>query len=596
MAKTWQAAISELEQILVRSDRKFEILRDIDRSILDSDQGLKYILERICADIVEAYAGVEYFIFSIVDENVDLFSESTRTDIKKLKNIILKTDLNTGALMPISFTDSKTCYGIKIPFLYDSYLVFIFTFPSELDHVTDFGEFMKNNFLEQVSVLIRYVNLDRQTNAKNNAYEIFFDNKLKPTATWRGLLKSIELFIPKWNFLSFNVKPMLQLLIYSEGDEYLRIVAGKGSNSNKFILTDKSVCGKLIKDRSRNFLLEDPQDFEFYMGYGEEIARTELAVRLDFEGVSVGVVNVEHRDRNAFNSVYVECVKSACEFLAPIVSALQIRHDSLKNKEVALLYVFTDMLSRMGDTYGHLVSQPLFSARNAMSELRYIAAQDAIDLSEFRDELDKLGRAVDEFQNHSDDFTKGLPDFVAHGRQPVREKIEDRLLSLRRLADSESISIEITETEPNLIGYASSLFQEHIFNIVNNSFQQIRMGIFIHGMKSGIIRISISLEKGITPQQSNTELNYINIVIEDNGGGAPDDVFPKIGLPRFTTKEEHGTGYGVAAAREYFESIGGDMVWENIKDGFRTTIRIQEFNSKIHHDNTVQGITSSKDE
>jgi nitrogen-specific signal transduction histidine kinase len=121
-----------------------------------------------------------------------------------------------------------------------------------------------------------------------------------------------------------------------------------------------------------------------------------------------------------------------------------------------------------------------------------------------------------------------------------------------------------------------------VFNIVNNSFQQIRTQQFEGKVAEGIITLTIMRSHGVTPLLQQTGLNFVDVVIEDNGGGAPDDVFRKIGRPAFTTKKEHGSGFGVAAAKEYFQSIGGDMSWDNIDGGFRTTIRMQEFDSDIH--------------
>lgn len=134
------------------------------------------------------------------------------------------------------------------------------------------------------------------------------------------------------------------------------------------------------------------------------------------------------------------------------------------------------MLSRMGDTYGHLVSQPMLSARGAIAEIRFLTKNHSDPASQkaMMDEVDRLTRAIDELEAHSDEFTEGLPEFISYGSQPIKMRIEQRLRSFKKLAVAENIELQILEQEPNLCAYASSLFQEHIFNIVNNSFQQIR--------------------------------------------------------------------------------------------------------------------------
>lgn len=454
----------------------------------------------------------------------------------------------------------------------------------------EFEEFA-GNFAEQLGSFLHYVVLRRKLEAERTAYEAFFNNKLDPYICWQALLGVLDLFLPDDQFTNLTPAPLKQLLIYSEGDDFLRIASGEGSLGSNYVLVDESISGLIIKNRESDFLLVNPSKvyLKEYKGYGEKPSQTELVIRLDSDDGAVGVINIEHEQQDAFNSLYVRSMRDAGKFLSPLVGGLQSRYDSFRKKEIGLLYIFTDLLSRMGDTYGHLVAQPILAARNAISEIRYLTEEgiSAEKKTSLTSEVNRLTRLVDELQAHSDEFTKGLPEFISVGSQLVKIKIEQRLRAFIRLSNSEHVTIEISETGDNLCAYASSLFQEHVFNIVNNSFQQIRRQIFQGAMSSGVIRIRIERVPGTTRQNQGTGLNFIDLIISDNGGGALAKDFLRIGRPGFTTKVEHGSGFGVHAAKEYFDSIGGDMKWENIKNGFKTRIRMQEFDPLVHKESRL---------
>lgn len=590
----WKNSLRELETILERTDIKFDVLRKIDRSISKVSLPLDELLQQATELLSNIYSIKSYGLFFGVDEQLLPICNSKsqfdeRIALKKYLAIRTKLKRNnptnkTQRSSPEYSLHTEGDYFIFVfPLLHDGIVFFIVDLPRNTADQSDFHEFA-NSFAEQVFTFSQYVLYRRRREAHRIAYEAFFDNKLQPSACWAALLSTLDKFLPDDAFGQFNPPPLRQLLTYLEGDSAMRIAAGEGSHASSFVLVDESVSGLVLKSRTNNFLLINPQQSKLYKGYGDKRAEAELVIRLDSEGSAVGIINIEHEMKNAFNSVYVECMRDAAKFLAPLVAGLQARYDSFRKKEIGLLYIFTDMLSRMGDTYGHLVSQPMLAARGAIAEIRYLVENyDGLTSRQaMMEETAKLSRAIDELEGHSDEFTEGLPEFISYGSQPIRMRIEQRLKSFKKLAAAENIDVQIEEREPNLCAYASSLFQEHIFNIVNNSFQQIRKRIFENSVKSGHIKIEIARTSGITPQEQMTGLNFIDVTISDNGGGASQADLKKIGRPGFTTKREHGSGFGVAAGKEYFESIGGDMTWRNIRGGFQTAIRMQEFLPGIH--------------
>lgn len=584
----WRDALRHLEVILERTSTKFNVLRQIDRSISNTNLQFDQLIHGAADLLCEAYKIDSFGIFYGIDDLLIPVRDDHGKFNRKLalaKYISLrKKSRKTSNIPKISFLNDETHFMIIFPFMHGSVVILIVELPKNQSDIVDFKEFSAN-FAEQISSFTQYVLYRRKREAQRVAYEAFFDNRLQPSACWNALLGTLDLFLPDQRFAHSEVPPLRQLLTYVEGDTVMRLAAGEGSHTSSFVLVDESISGLVIKDRSANWFQINPQTRpDLYKGYGRKNSLTELVIRLDADGSVVGIINIEHERENAFNPVFVACMREAAEFLAPLVAGLQARYDSFRKKEIGLLYIFTDMLARMGDTYGHLVSQPMLTARGAIAEIRYIVENEigATRQNLLIQELGSLSKSIDEIEAHSDEFTEGLPEFISYGSQSISIRIDRRLRSFKKLAQAEQIEIKIEENEDTLCAYASSLFQEHIYNIVNNSYQQIRKRIFEGKVRSGLIAIKIKRSEGKTPRAQTTGLDFIEVIISDNGGGASKADLKKIGRPGFTTKREYGSGFGVAAAKEYFESIGGEMTWGNIRGGFQTIIRMQEFKPGIH--------------
>ena len=71
--------------------------------------------------------------------------------------------------------------------------------------------------------------------------------------------------------------------------------------------------------------------------------------------------------------------------------------------------------------------------------------------------------------------------------------------------------------------------------------------------------------------------------VSDNGTGVPEEVEAQVGSPGFTTKGSYGTGYGLSAAKEYVETVGGKLDFTNIPDkGFVVELVLEEFDERKH--------------
>ena len=60
------------------------------------------------------------------------------------------------------------------------------------------------------------------------------------------------------------------------------------------------------RDRYKGFLMQE----------GEDIPRSELAVRIKYDDQIIAIINLEHPSKNAFRYQHVNAILSAADFLA----------------------------------------------------------------------------------------------------------------------------------------------------------------------------------------------------------------------------------------------------------------------------------------
>ena len=84
-------------------------------------------------------------------------------------------------------------------------------------------------------------------------------------------------------------------------------------------------------------------------------------------------------------------------------------------------------------------------------------------------------------------------------------------------------------------------------------------------LQDGLIKLDLVVTK-----------TNITITIEDNGGGVPEKILPKIFEPYFTTKHQsQGTGLGLHMSHRIItESMNGKLYVRNINDGAKFFIEL----------------------
>lgn len=116
-----------------------------------------------------------------------------------------------------------------------------------------------------------------------------------------------------------------------------------------------------------------------------------------------------------------------------------------------------------------------------------------------------------------------------------------------------NINIHIQSTEELLIHGVENEFKHLILNIINNAKDAFNERL---------------IEKRDIYINFYKEDNHINIEIEDNAGGIPEDVIHDIFKPEITTKEEgKGTGIGLYMSTQIAQKLNGSLSVSNTENG-----------------------------
>lgn len=588
--------LETLSSVFSRVDETLKLLARIDRAILSPETDLETTLRDLChdlckltgsesADIVLA-DGTEWIPMGLSNLGIPLDKLPSVGDCKAQPLVDVVSDASSEdasvaadiAVYPIS--SGGAVLGALV-------LVRNAKARSSVDDAlsVQFARLVPN----QISILIGSY-LDREkTNNENRLARLFFNVKLKPSYCWQQVVTQVVSFMPPFTALKLTPPPKAQLLSYRSGDLTLRIVGTQGDERvGTEVKIDESICGLLFDGSSADVICVDPDDYRnryrsFLYGHGA-VVRSELAVAIRHEGQVVGVLNLEHPSEQAFRSQHIEAMRSLSKFIGPFVAALQTRALAQRSKELAVLYTMHHLLERMAGTYQHLLGQPLLNIRLTLETLNEALAEAPESITK---ELKSLTTEMERIHLSSDRFCYGLPEFIKYGPVGLDGAVTTALslMNKKRLRDEDSVTIvnEVSERLPRV--YASPMLEEHIYNLVNNSLYSVKEAIASGKRKDGLITIHAE-ERGVKDNlDQDTASRQVVVRITDNGLGAPKECEEKIGRPRFTTKGEKGTGFGLAAAIDYTQSVGGNLRWENSPgEGFVVEFYLDQFDPTKHKD------------
>ncbi|MCK5294319.1 MAG: HAMP domain-containing histidine kinase, partial [Arcobacteraceae bacterium] len=230
----------------------------------------------------------------------------------------------------------------------------------------------------------------------------------------------------------------------------------------------------------------------------------------------------------------------------------------------------------MGEMIGNIAHQwrqPLATINSSIIGIKTKIAMEKYDLSKEEERgsfLILLNTKFNSIENNVEYLSTTIDtfqDFIKEKKEIKKVILQDRIdLTLNILEVSLSnnfieLKNNVDYKKPIEITMVIGELSQVLTNIINNAKDVLKQN------KVDKPWIAISLVK---------KENIAIITIEDNGGGIPDDIMPRIFDPYFTTKHEsQGTGLGLHMSYKIIvESLKGRLWAENTNNGAKFFIEL----------------------
>lgn len=238
----------------------------------------------------------------------------------------------------------------------------------------------------------------------------------------------------------------------------------------------------------------------------------------------------------------------------------QVKVEVDKNIQQELKLFESNKLASMGSMISNIIhqwKQPLsIISINATSlrvdiELENNPSYEEIDkkMVTIIDSIKRLSETTDTFRN----FLKNKKEIK---RVSLNAILEKALVILGNMQNYDLVTIEksFDEDENLIILTIENELMEVVINIMNNAFYEIE---------------ARKIEKGLIKLKTIKKENSVELTIEDNAGGIPNEVISKVFDEYFTTKpDECGTGLGLHMTKRIVEnSLNGKIIVFNSEAG-----------------------------
>lgn len=576
-------------------DARFSLLRSIDREIAGNTKSLPIVIEDVCLRLKALLHAERVGVFLVADElrpfDIGRDQPGEVVFVPKNAHPKLPDDVVFVDAWPAGEPRSTLLVPIWWRKKHFALLVLQDNRPARISRLADHEviEYCRG-VADQLSVLAQNRIDGHVQEIRQRLILEFFEHQLRPTACWAAIAGMVSKFLPPWAPAALERAPRVQLLTYRPGDRYLVLSADdQTADSSSFqalpLRVDQTVTGLLIElndSKEEDILLVDPNDhrdrYQSYL-FDSAIPHSELVLTIRHGGEIIGLLNLEHPQSKVFLPLHIDILADVARFLGPFVDALVAREDRQRAKEISMLYVQSKLLARMASTFRHKVGQSLMQSRFALENLEQVtSAESAPVIGHLRD-------AINQFNERSVTFLADLPKFIFYSEIDVAAAMREAIAEFDLEEKTEDIQVDLHDHcgDPCLV-WASRLLREHFYNLLKNSFDAVRVRIAKGRIRKGIITVTLAKETVTDLLERETSAPRVLVTIEDNGGGvAPTDV-EKIREFGYSTKLDHGgSGFGLSAAIEYAQSVGGDLYYENKLDtGFAVKMILQEYTPSYH--------------
>jgi response regulator RpfG family c-di-GMP phosphodiesterase len=279
----------------------------------------------------------------------------------------------------------------------------------------------------------------------------------------------------------------------------------------------------------------------------------------------------------------------ACDYITKpikpqIVEARVATHITLYEKEQKLEKMVNDEVEKRLIQEKLLIRQSRLAAMGEMMSaimhqwkqplsviIGYLSLFDFDSELDFdKDELQSAFKVIEENAMFMSQTMNDFNNYFKPSKEKIYFTVKDEVVSivsmLEPLLRVNNIKTKISIPENIMLYGVTSEFKQVILNLIGNSKDAIKTRMETQYF-DGLIQISAKIDDKL-----------IKLELCDNGGGIPDNIINIIFDDYFTTKEENGTGIGLAMSKMIIEDqFNGKLDAKNIEDGVCFTIECNDF-------------------
>ena len=244
----------------------------------------------------------------------------------------------------------------------------------------------------------------------------------------------------------------------------------------------------------------------------------------------------------------------------------KVKEEVEKNREKELKMLEKSKMISLGDMIGNIAHQwrqPLSVISASASGIKLQKELETLNDELLYKELDDINDSAQYLSQTIDTFRDFIKDDKEHKEVIFQERVDAALNIIDASLKSNHIELinNIDYSNPVKINLTVGELSQVMINIINNA-----KDILVEkNIENPWIKLGLKKEK-----------DRVIITIEDNGGGIPEDIMPKIFDPYFTTKHQsQGTGLGLHMSyRIIVESLKGRLYAKNTQNGAKFFIEL----------------------
>jgi PAS domain S-box-containing protein len=320
-----------------------------------------------------------------------------------------------------------------------------------------------------------------------------------------------------------------------------------------FLPKGKGIVGSVVKSGKSELVNDTSKDGRYIVD--DEMRFSEIVVPIISDGVVIGVIDSEHKDKNHFNEEQIKTLESIASLVAiKLRTAVSIRERKKAEARNEQLVIELEKSNDELQDYAHVVSHDLKSPlRSIYSLVDWIKEDNAGQFSEETEHnfslisltLEKMEQLILDVLEYSSVNSKNRTKVEVD----LNEVIED-IFQIVYVPDH--ITIELKTSFPSIIGNRARL-QQLFQNLISNALRYT-------DKKEGMIEISCK-DLG----------DCYEFYVRDNGIGIAAEYHEKI-FKIFQSLHQNieSTGVGLSIVKKIVESYQG-KIWLDSTPGIGTT-------------------------